>query len=80
MKLDIHISEIESIKYACALSDITVTFAPTRFEGLFKATILHENGEDISPALAWRLSAVADQKTIVDRNERHHISEKELMP
>ena len=79
MLIDVHTSEVESIKYCCALSDVKVSFMQTEYEGIVKALITHE-GREISPELAWRLCASAEAKRVVDKNERHHISEHELMP
>lgn len=79
MLIDVHTSEVEGIKYACALSDIKVSFMPTQYEGIVKALITNE-GREISPELAWRLCASAEARRIVDKNEQHSISERELMP
>lgn len=77
MILEIPNSDMDAIAFACANNDgLNYKFFPTEFTGIVKVRVT-DRGKEISPAVAYRLCAVVEQKK---RYDSERLLERELMP
>lgn len=77
MILEIPTSDMDAIAFACAHNDeLNYKFFPTEITGIVKVRVT-DKGKEISPAVAYRLCAVVEQKK---RCDSERLLERELMP
>lgn len=65
MTIEIPTSEMEAMAYACAHNELNHKFFPTELTGIIKVRVT-DKGKEISPAVAYRLCAIVEQKKRVD--------------
>lgn len=75
MLIEVGKQEGEALRYACAMNDLNCLVMETPITGIVKVRI-REHGREISPALAYRLKGVVDQKI---RYDRERILEADLL-
>lgn len=75
MILEIPSTEVEAHSESCAFMELNYKFYPTEISGIVKIKVT-DKGREISPAIAYRLGRLVDQKL---RCEGERILESELM-
>ena len=75
MVVEVSKQEGEALRYACVMNDLNCLVMETPITGIVKVRI-REHGREISPALAYRLKGIADQKM---RYDRERILEADLL-
>jgi hypothetical protein len=75
MLIEVSKQEGQALLYACAMNDLNCLVMETPIIGIVKVRI-RDRGREISPALAYRLKGVAEQKM---RYDRERILEADLL-
>lgn len=75
MLIEVSKQEGEALQYACVMNDLSCLVMETPITGIVKVRI-RDRGREISPALAYRLKGVAEQRM---RYDRERILEADLL-